>query len=52
MLFGTFGASLLGDLLTRNLSGKEVIRVGEGVIRAGYDSKRSSLEKFWFHHIF
>ena len=53
MLLGTLGASLLGDLLTKNLSGKGVIRgdegvirAGEGVIRAGYRSKRSSLKKF------
>ena len=39
MLLGTLGASLLGDLLTKNLTGK-------GVIRAGYGSKRSSLKKF------
>ena len=53
MLLGTLGASLLGDLLTKNLSGKGVIRggegvirAGEGVIRAGYRSKRSSLKRF------
>ena len=46
MLLGTIGASLLGDLLTKNLSGKGTIRVGEGVIRAGYGSKRSSLKIF------
>ena len=39
MLLGTLGASLLGDLLTKNLS-------GQGVIRAGYGSKKSSLKKF------
>ena len=38
MLLGTLGASLLGDLLTKNLSGKGVIRAGEGTIRAGYGS--------------
>ena len=32
MLLGTLGASLLDDLLTKNLSGKGVIRAGEGVI--------------------
>ena len=36
---GTLGASLLSDLLTKNLSGKGTIRAGEGVIRAGYGSK-------------
>ena len=46
MLLGTLGASLLGDLLTKNLSGKGVIRAGEGAIRAGYGSKRSSLKNF------
>ena len=46
MLLGTLGASLLGDLLTKNLSGKGVIRTGEGTIRAGYGSKRSSSKTF------
>ena len=46
MLLGTLGASLLGDLLTKNLFGKGVIRAGEGVIRTGYRSKRSSLKIF------
>ena len=45
MLLGTLGASLLGDLLTKNLSGKGVIRAGEGAIRARYGSKRSSLKR-------
>ena len=36
----TLGASLLGDLLTTNLSGRGVIREGEGKIRAGYGSKK------------
>ena len=44
MLLGTLGASLLGDLLTKHLSGKGVIRAGEGAIRDGYGSKRSSLK--------
>ena len=39
MLLGTLGASLLGDLLTKNLSGRGDIRAGEGTIRAGYGSK-------------
>ena len=50
MLLGTLGASLLGDLLTKNLSDRSVIRVGEGTIRggegtirAGYGSKKSWL---------
>ena len=46
MLRDTLGASLLGDLLTKNVSGKEVIRAGEGIVRAGYGSKRYSLKKF------
>ena len=52
MLLGSLGAFLLGDLLTKNLSGKGKIRAGEGkvravkgTIRAGYGSKRSSLKK-------
>ena len=45
MLLGTFGASLLGDILSKGLSGKRVIRAGDGTIRAGYGSKRSSLKK-------
>ena len=40
MLLGTLGASLLGELLTKNLSGRGVIRAGEGTIRAGYRSKK------------
>ena len=46
MLLGTLGASLLGDMLSKSLSGKGVIRAGEGTIRAGYRSKKSSLKKF------
>ena len=46
MLLGTLGASLLGDVLSKGLSGRGVIRAGEGTIRAGYSSKRSSLKKF------
>ena len=40
VLQGTLGASLLGELLTKNLSGRDVIRAGEGTIRAGYGSKK------------
>ena len=39
VLSGTLGASLLGDLLTKNLSGTGVIRAGEGTVRAGYGAK-------------
>ena len=46
MLLGTLGASLLGDVLSKGLSGKGVIRAGEGTIRAGYSSKGSSLKRF------
>ena len=46
MLLGTLGASLLGDVLSKGLSGKGVIRAGEGTIRAVYGSKGSSLKKF------
>ena len=40
MLLGTLRASLLGDLLTKYLSGRGFIRGGEGTIRAGYGSKK------------
>ena len=46
MLLGTLGASLLGDILSKGLSGKGVIRAGEGTIRGGYDSKKPSLKIF------
>ena len=46
MLLGTLGASLLGDVVSKGLSGRGVIRAGEGTIRAGYSSKRSSLKIF------
>ena len=46
MLLGTLGASLLGDVLSKGLSGKGVIKAGEGTIIAGYGSKRPSLKKF------
>ena len=45
MLLGTLGASLLGDILSKDLSGKGVIRASEGTIRAGYGSKDPSLKK-------
>ena len=35
MLLGTLGASLLGDLSTKSLSGKGTVKVGEGFLRAG-----------------
>ena len=39
MLLGISGASFLGNLLTKNLSGRGVIREGQGTTRAGYGSK-------------
>ena len=44
MLLGTIGASLLGNLLTGKIiyragKGKEINRVGEGIVRAGYGNK-------------
>ena len=44
-LLGTFGASLLGDILFSRKD-KGAIRASEGVIRAGYESNRSSFKKF------
>ena len=41
MLLGVLGASLIGDLLTKNLSGRGVIRAGEGTIRAGEGTIRA-----------
>ena len=46
MLLGTLRASLLGDVLSKGLSGKGVIRAGEGTIRVGYGSKRPFLKTF------
>ena len=46
MLLGILGAFLLGDILSKGLSRKGVIRAGERTIRAGYGSKGSSLKKF------
>ena len=40
MLLSTLAASLPGDLLTKNLSSRDVIRAGEGTIRAGYVCKK------------
>ena len=42
MLLGTLGASLLGDILSKGLSDKGVIRAGEGTIELVMGSKRSS----------
>ena len=60
MLLGTLGASLLGEVLSKGLSGSGVIRAGErtirageatirageGTIRPGYGSRRPSLKIF------
>ena len=53
MLLNTLGVSLLGDVLSKGLSGSGVIRAdegtiraSEGAIRAGYASKRASLKNF------
>ena len=43
MLLGTLGASLLGDLLTKNLSGKGTVRAGQGFLRAGEGIKKKAL---------
>ena len=40
MLLGTLGASLLGDLLTTNLSVRGIVRAGEGTITGGCGSKK------------
>ena len=42
MLLGTLGASLLGNLL----SGKEMMRAGEGIVRAGEGSGSKKKTKF------
>ena len=41
MLLGTIATSLLVNMLT----GKGVIRAGEGTARVGYGSKKSSIKK-------
>ena len=40
MILDTSGASLLGDLLIKNLSGKGTVRAGEGFLRAGEGIKK------------
>ena len=35
MLLVTLGSSLLGNLLTKNVSEKRIVRAGEGYLRAG-----------------
>ena len=46
ILLGILGASLLGDLLTKDLSGKGTVRAGEGFLRAG-----EGIKKLQCHHI-
>ena len=41
MLLDTLGGSLLGELLTKNLSGRGIIRAGERTIRAGEGTTRA-----------
>ena len=43
ILLGTLGASFLGDLLTKSLSGKGTVRAGEGTVRAGEGIKEKAL---------
>ena len=43
MSLGTLGASLLGDLLTKSLSGKGTVRTGEGFLRAREGIKKKAL---------
>ena len=43
MLLGTLGTSLLGDLLTKHLSGEGTVRAGEGFLRAGEGIKKKSI---------
>ena len=45
MLLGTFGASLLGNILTgkgiyRARKGKDINRAGEGIVRTGYGNNK------------
>ena len=40
MLLDTLGASLLGNLLTKNLSGKGTVRAGEGCLRQEKEFKK------------
>ena len=43
VLLGTLGASLLGDLLTKHLSGKGTVRAREDFLRAGEGIKKRSI---------
>ena len=49
MLLGTLNESIFGNMLT----GRGVNRAGDGIIRAGYGAKESSInEDFWCCLIF
>ena len=48
MLLGTLRASLLGDLLKKNLSRKVTVRAGEGTARAGEGIEKSSNSREFF----
>ena len=52
MLLGTLGASFLGDLLTKNLSGKGTVRAGEGFLRAGDGIREKSYNATTFFNKF
>ena len=41
-LLDTLGASLLGDLLTKKISGKGTVRAGKGFLRAGEGIKKKT----------
>ena len=50
MLLGTLGASLLGDLLTKQLAGKGTVRAGEGTLRAGEGiNKKHQFQGILYH---
>ena len=51
MLLGTLRASLLGDLLTKNLSRKGTVRAGEGTARAGEGIEKKLQFQGILHHI-
>ena len=40
MLLGNLGAFLIGELSTKNLSDRGVVRTEEGTVRAGYRSRK------------
>ena len=45
MLLGTFGASLLGNLLAgKGIYRAEINRAGEGTMRAGYGNNASKMD--------